>query len=142
MSKSFSHQLSPEEQDNELICAFEHLKRAAVEPLEFVVEERMSRIDKKRRFILFSKLLLVKTPSKKEINDKVEEIKTHVRSGRLQKGLSGNLQECLNHFKIAHKKVIELEETLSPAILNDRIFQVILLILGLIIGSILTKLIS
>ncbi|MDI6792261.1 MAG: hypothetical protein QME81_05260 [bacterium] len=100
----------------------------------------MAKILKKRKWLLFSKFLLLKTPSATEIDQKIEEIKPDLKRGREEKGYSGNLKEALRHFENAHRKLVELEEIIWPAIIRDRVFAILLTVAGIIAGLVLSNL--
>ena len=114
----------------------EHFRRAAVEPAEWVALEQLRKLLKiKRSGFWWWKFFLLKPPDSKTFNDKIYKGQELIAQGRHFKGIS--VAEAYKNFKEAYIVFRQLLDEVRPAELDSRIFAVVLVVIGLILGAII-----
>ena len=85
-----------------------HLRRAAVEPYELSIENRLYEIEKRLELSIFSRILFISLPNRDYIQKKLEIVKANLTSGRLDKNRR-NWKEALEKFLKAYEIVKQLD---------------------------------
>ena len=127
---------SEEHAEKSLNAVEEHFRRATVEPAEWIALEELQKLLRiKQRGFWWWRLFLLKPPDSKEFDNKLIEGQEFVTKGRGFKAIS--LQESYECFQNAYIIFRSLSRDIQPAELYSRIFACILVVLGLIIGTII-----
>jgi len=130
--------ISEEKAIKSLDAAEEHFRRAVVEPAEWIALEELRRLLKiKTKGFWWWKLFLLRAPDSKQFNDKIYKAQELIAQGRQYKGIS--LKDSYDNFKKAYLLLHQLLDDVRPAELNSRIFDVILVFFGIIIGWFICK---
>jgi hypothetical protein len=125
--------ISEEKALKNLNAAEEHLRRAVVEPAEWIALEELRRLLKiKFRGFWWWKLFFLKPPNSIEFNKKIYEAQELISQGRYYKGIS--LKDSYENFKKAYIMLHRLLDEAKPAELDSRIFACALVFLGAILG--------
>lgn len=135
---AFSNSSNSERFQAEINYSLEHLRRGAIEPLEYAVENRLADISKRYKWKNLYSLLLISTAKNELFKSKLNHIKNKIINGRNCKNLD-KWQEGVNHFKEAYELSLQLEKMVPERdIINGRLFALILtaffFLLGYIIG--------
>lgn len=124
-----------------LNAAEEHLRRAAVEPAEWLALEELQKLLKIRvKGFWWWQLLFLKPPNSKEFDEKIFQGKDLIVEGRKFKSIS--LKESYDNFKKAFHVFSDLSSDIQPAELYSRLFAVMLAVLILAVGIIATLIIQ
>ena len=122
----------------------DHLRSAAVEPMERAVEQRLyvvllahQNVGGLRRLLWH--LLFLKPPRPEQAYKLEKEVRDEIRSGRQKKSTPATASEAVDHFKTAHDKVKELEALFQGPQIDERRYQLLLSIITLAIGYALGK---
>jgi hypothetical protein len=141
LSVALDLRTSPADARRHIAECHTHLRRAAVEPYEWLAERQFLKIEKivtKGKWLY--RILFLEAPSGSDLMVELREIGMLIREGRIAKG-SG---ESLKHMKEASLKADDLLDRLKPKQLNDRFFDLVLatvtLVLGAILGVVATEL--
>ena len=119
----------------------EHLRRAAVEPIECIAEqEKIKLLKMQKRGFWWWKLFFLKSPTTEEFVKDIYKGNDYLIEGRKNKGIS--IKDSVENMKAAYKTFNTLRQKLQPAELNSRIFYVLLGLLFFVLGCIFTLLIK
>jgi len=95
--------------------AEEHLRRAAVEPAQDMVESRLARITSSLRLYSIRRVLFPGLPNHENVDQRLSEIKRHLKIGRELKAKAGSAVSAVEHFVKAHAEAVSLDEALHRA---------------------------
>ena len=124
-----------------LNAAEEHLRRAAVEPAEWLALEELQKLLKTRRKgFWWWRLFFLKPPNSKEFDKKIFQGQDLVVEGRKFKAIS--LKESYDNFKKAFHVFSDLSIDIQPAELRSRLFAVVLAVLIFALGIIVQYFLS
>ena len=132
---AFSHAGDEHRAQSEITSAFEHLRRASIEPFEWAVENKVAVIWKRYRWTMWGRILMVAPPERKSYYGKLAEIKNEILAGRKSKNAQ-QWKEGIEHFIKAYTLAAEVEEVL-PEKQNyyNRIFQIMLATVFFLLGK-------
>jgi hypothetical protein len=131
---------TPREARLHLAEAKTHLRRAAIEPYEWMAEKKVLQIEKiaiKGRWL--HKFLLVRSEIALDGNDLIDGLKKisqTIIDGRVCKAT----EKSLDHMKEALRLADELLKKTNPKQFNDRVFSMCLCLVGIFVGLILRSL--
>jgi hypothetical protein len=129
--------IDDEQANTFLNAAEEHLRRAAVEPAEWLALEELKKLLKIRgKGFWWWRLLFLKPPNSKEFDEKIFQGKELIVEGRKYKAIS--LSKSYNSFKKAFNIFGGLLRDIQPVELYGRLFAVALAIVIFILGTIVT----
>ncbi len=119
---------SEDEARHLLRLAEDHLRSAAVEPLERAIEERLHRAMQvrdqwmgKRRLVVY--FLGLQPPPVAEVTEAESRVKGHLRTARELKGNGGTADQAVAQFKEAYRAAQRLEQLFQPHEVNNRLFS-------------------
>jgi len=136
ISIALNSSTKPSEARRHFAECFTHLRRAAIEPYEWLAERKFLKIEKivvKGKFIY--KLLWLEPPTGPDMVADLKEIGEKIIAGRIAKGT----KESLKHMQEANEKAEALLTRLRPKEINDRIFNIVLSTVFLILGIVLAE---
>jgi len=118
----------------------EHLRRATVEPAEFVALEKLKKLLQiKDRGFWWWKLFFLKAPDTKEFDTEIFKGQQFLSEGRYYKAIS--VKDSYLNLQKAYRVFQELLNKIQPAELNSRIFALVsglvIAVLFFILGKIL-----
>jgi len=134
VSIALSEETPPAEARRHFAECFTHLRRAAVEPYEWLAERRFLEIEKilvKGKWLYW--LLFLTPPAGTTFASDLRDIATLIIDGRNSKGT----KESLTHMQQAVEKSTELLDQLKPREINDRIYAIVLLVIGAALSPIM-----
>lgn len=119
--------------DKYLNAASEHLRRAAVEPAEWLALEELQKLLKiRRKGFWWWRIFLLKPPTSKEFDKRISEGQDLIAKGRHFKALS--LEKSYNNLKTAYITFRKLSNEMQPAELYSRIFALLLALVFFVLG--------
>ena len=124
------------EVDRELGIAQEHLRRAAAEPAQDMVEARVERIERRSLRWHSVKRFLYSLPTRQTIETDLREIQHHWRIGREEKSRPASFESALDHFTEAHRLALNLHFRLQPS--GRRAWVTVAIALFTLIGLVAT----
>ena len=121
----------------DLNAAREHFRRVAVDPLEYLAEERFRRIVKIRnRGLWWWKFLLISPLPSDDIDRQINKISELIVIGRENKGV--DIEKSFNSMWQAYTLAKELDIKMKPAELKSRIFALGCVFLGVLLKIIVS----
>jgi hypothetical protein len=116
-------EVPPAEARRHFAECFTHLRRAAIEPYEWLAERKFLEIERilVNGYWLY-KLLGLAPPSATNLMEDLKKIANTIVEGRVAKGT----QDCLDLMKSANEQAEDLLSKLRPKDFNDRIFHILL----------------
>jgi len=119
----------------------EHLRRAAVEPLECIAEqEKIKLLKMQKNGFWWWRLFFIKPPNTQEFVKEIYKGNDFLIEGRKNKAIS--IKICIENMSSAYHTFNNLLKNYQPQELNSRIFAVVLALVSLIIGLILPTVIK
>lgn len=136
----FREESSRKDKQEHLINVKEHLRRAAVEPAQYMVEKKIMELEEKMAVLKYGRFLLVKSDiSTEEADNALKMAIEYLEKGRSCKGHE-SFEEAINCFKQANRILQETIDRIPETnVLQERLFSVALAIVMLILGIILGK---
>lgn len=123
----------------ELICAKEHLRRAAVEPLEHAVENRLVGIMVKYRYRTWAPVLFLPSPSRGEVLFLIERVQESLQEARERKNAE-QWREALGKCHEGYDYCAQLDKLLpDSAAYKGRAFALGMALLGAVVGFVLSQ---
>lgn len=114
----------------------EHLRRAAVEPLECISEQEKIKLLKMQKYgFWWWRLFFLRPPNTEEFVKEIYRGNDFLIEGRKNKAIS--IKICIENMKSAYVTFSTLRQKYRPQELNSRIFAVVLALVFMIIGLIL-----
>jgi len=130
---------SPAEARRHIAECHTHLRRAAIEPFEWLAEHKFLEIERlavRGRWIY--KILLMQPPEGYEVVSELEKIAGKIVEGRVAKGTAASVQLMREACKMA----TECLEKLKPKQFHERLFHVALCVGGVVLGIPITILLE
>ncbi|HEX2988861.1 MAG TPA: hypothetical protein VHS06_11925 [Chloroflexota bacterium] len=127
----FAGKAESEQEARELLgCAVDHLRSAAVEPLERATENRLYRVEAARQQLKGCKaflwhILFMHIPSASQVQPMIDLTKEHIREGRRLKSKLETAEQAIQHFQAAHKQLVKLETLYEGTDGGNRLFTLI-----------------
>jgi tetratricopeptide (TPR) repeat protein len=136
----FKEESSREDKREHLTNVKEHLRRAAVEPQQYMVEKKILELEGRLKVLKYGWLLLVRSSiSIEEAENALKMAIEYLEKGRSLKGHE-NFEEAISCFKQANKILQEtLDHIPETKVLQDRLFSIALAVAMLILGVVLGK---
>ena len=128
---------TPEEARHHLRLLEDHLRTAAVEPLEHAVEQRLVRVLRLRRRagrwrrVMVWPLLGLRPPSAQFVLEKEEQVKAHIREGRSLKASIDTAQQAVDEFRSAHGLLVDIEGLYHGSEVGSRAYT---LVVAVVVG--------
>lgn len=130
-----SDKRSPEKISMDLNAAKEHFRRVAIDPLEYLAEERFSKIVKLRqKGLWWWKFFLITPPQPEDIDHKINKINDLIATGRENKGV--DIEKSFNTMWEAYNLARDLNIKMKPAELKSRMFALGCVFLGVLLKTI------
>lgn len=118
--------------------AQDHLRSAAMEPLERSVEDRFADYEEAKKramgaWRLSRYLAGYRLPDRVELAAREELVKYHLRQGRSLKSSIATASEAVVHFQEAYTCLAQLRDKLQPTDIDNRLYVLILSVIFLIL---------
>lgn len=131
LSIAVAESTSPAEARRHIAECHTHLRRAAIEPFEWLAEHKFLEIERiavKGRWIY--RLVMIRPPEGYEVITELGKIAAQIVKGRVAKGTA----ESVGLMRQATEMATECLEKLKPKEFHDRLYHLALCVGGLIIG--------
>jgi len=115
----------------DLNAAREHFRRVAIDPLEYLAEEKFRKIVRLRKYGLWWwRLFLINPPS--DIDKEIRKIVDFLVIGRENKGV--DIEKSFNNMWDAYDLARDLLDKIKPIELRSRIFALVCVLLGVLLS--------